>query len=81
MLLCVEGKLVWVAAQVQEGKLHFSLERLGMDKANFGYTPFIIVGEDVFESLMTIIADDSIEIRAGESLDSKAQAVDGTVNN
>ena len=73
MLLCVAGKLVSVPVQVQDGMLHFDLDRLGMDKANYGFTPFVIVRSDVFNGLMTEKGD--------VSTGSKAQAVDGMVNN
>ena len=52
VLLCVANELVCIPAQVQEGKIQFKLDRLGMNNADYGYTPFVIVEEDVFHSLL-----------------------------
>ena len=52
VMLCVADELVCVPAQVQDGVIRFKLERLGMNNADYGYTPFVIVDGDVFTSLL-----------------------------
>ena len=51
ILLCVEGKPICIKAKVSDHRLTFVLNKLGMEKADWSFTQFIVVEEDVFESL------------------------------
>lgn len=52
VMLCVSGELICVPAMVQDGTIRFTLDRLGMNNADYGYTPFVIVEESVFNGLL-----------------------------
>ena len=45
---CIEGELVAVQTTVEEGKIRLTLDRLGMEKADFGYTQFAIIDEATY---------------------------------
>ena len=51
LMLCVEGEMVCVQAKVDDGFIYFVLDRLGMEKADCGWTQFIIVDEAKFIEL------------------------------
>ena len=52
VMLCVADELITVPALVKDGTIRFTLDRLGMDDADYGYTPFVILEEAVFNSLL-----------------------------
>ena len=47
----MEGKPICIKAKVSDHRLTFVLNKLGMEKADWSFTQFIVVEEDVFESL------------------------------
>lgn len=49
------NELITVPAQVKDGTIRFTLDRLGMNDADYGYTPFVILKESVFNGLLTEI--------------------------
>ena len=71
VMLCVEGKMVCVQAIVEDGKIHLVLDRLGMEKADFGYTQFVIVDETTFAELFV-----NGEVEPDSLMDSNGKPVD-----
>ena len=70
VMLCVEGKLVCVQAFVEDGCIYLVLDKLGMEKADFGYTQFTIVNEETFFELI-----DAGQIPEGSLIDSNGRPI------
>ncbi len=52
VLACVADELVVIPAEVEDGKIGFEMNKLGMDKADYGYTQFVILDEATFASVL-----------------------------
>ena len=79
----VNGEVVCAKSTVEDGKLKLALDKLGMDKNDYGYTQFAIVDEAAFNGLVEdgSLKIDSLLDASGEPIefDGEAALANGAV--